>query len=512
MDKGAALNKRVWTLFEKAGFQTKPSVNSAAEYVIELTPQKKIPVDLFAEDKQLNVTIVGSNKSGGLGGWTEHVSNYKNLGAKAGAGRVLFIVTGTDLDQADRDHVKSEGMSLWTEDELSYFEAVADAIGSYTKYEIIHALGLETAEEKSTHRVLAVRLHQPTAWGQTELYLFTVCPEWLLKTCVIYRRAMGNADAYQRMLRKNRLPQVRKFVTQSGAILPTNIIVHLSEKVTFDDIKKDGLRDVSGKPITLSRAKDYDLVALNVPMEYSSLELIDGQHRLYGFVTADDATRKDFNLVVLGIRNLSVPQRRDTFVAINDNSRRMDPNLVAYLKYTPDDALCRADSELMAIRIAVDLNRSTPFKKAIKLLDVGTQKITLKGFSGYDLKGLIGPKGLLRKYYPANSPSEFVQTLRIYFSSIKSTFKKEWADSDKYIIATNRGISAFLKLLKSILKTEKGPLAQKKVRDYLKALDNHWSTWEFEKLKSAYVGSQGWKEFHRDLVSAVRKKYPAFKE
>ncbi len=67
MDKGAALNKRVWTLFEKAGFQTKPSVNSAAEYVIELTPQKKIPVDLFAEDKQLNVTIVGSNKSGGLG-------------------------------------------------------------------------------------------------------------------------------------------------------------------------------------------------------------------------------------------------------------------------------------------------------------------------------------------------------------------------------------------------------------------------------------------------------------
>ena len=216
--------------------------------------------------------------------------------------------------------------------------------------------------------------------------------------------------------------------------------------------------------------------------------------------------------MVLGVKGLAREQRRDAFVAINDNSRRMYPNLVAYLKYTSDDAACKTDNELMAIRVVVDLSKVTPFKKAIKLLDVGKQTVTLKGFSGYDLKGLLGPRGLLRKYYPNNSPEEYVRLLRMYFSTVQSLFKKEWKDPGRYIIATNKGISAFLKLLRSILKTEKAPPSQKAIHGYLSALGSGAVTWEFEQLKKTYAGSQGWKDFHRDLVKAVKKEFPAFKE
>ena len=100
----------------------------------------------------------------------------------------------------------------------------------------------------------------------------------------------------------------------------------------------------------------------------------------------------------------------------------------------------------------------------------------------------------------------------MYFGTIQSLFKKEWKDPDKYIIATNRGVSAFLKLLKSILKTEKSALSQETMHDYLAVLKSGAVTWEFEQLKKTYVGSQGWKDFHRDLVKAVRKKFPRFKE
>jgi hypothetical protein len=62
------------------------------------------------------------------------------------------------------------------------------------------------------------------------------------------------------------------------------------------------------------------------------------------------------------------------------------------------------------------------------------------------------------------------------------------------------------------VKTEKAPLDQKKVRDYMLALRSAALTWEFDQLKKTYVGSQGWKEFHRDLVKAIRKKFPSFKE
>jgi DGQHR domain-containing protein len=274
------------------------------------------------------------------------------------------------------------------------------------------------------------------------------------------------------------------------------------------------LREPSGRPIVLSRAQgDYDLVVLNIPMEYASLELIDGQHRLYGFVNTNPATRRAFNLVVLGVKGLDQIRRRDTFIAINDNSRRMDPNLVSYLKYTADDDICRKDSALMAIRIVVDLNKTTPFRKAIRLLDIGRQRLTLKGLSGYDLRGLLGPKGLLRKHYPTNHPAEYVRVLRMYFSTIRSVFQKEWNEPDRYIIATNRGVSAFLKLLKSILKTHNAPLTQSVIHTYLQALKAGWkSSWEFSKLQNTYVGSQGWKQFHRDLVTAIRRKHPEFKE
>ncbi len=516
MDKGAALNKRVWTLFERAGFETKPNSQSSKEHEVQLSSHKKIPVDLYAREAQLDVTIIGSNKSGKLGRWTEHVNNYKELGRRAGADRVLFVVTGTELDTQERKYVQDEGMCLWTEEELSYYEAVAEALKAYARYEIIHALGLHTREEKDTHRVLAVRLRQPTASSSTELFMFTVAPERLLKTCVIYRRAQGSADAYQRMLRRSRLPKIRKFVSQADSMLPTDIILHLSDKVTIDPLKVNQFQDTQGRPITLSRSRDYDLVVLNIPMEYASLELIDGQHRLYGFVEADAATKRGFNLVVLGIKGLDTKQRREIFVAINDNSRRMDPNLVSYLKYTTNDAECQRDSELMAIRIVVDLDRTSPFKKAIRLLDIaGREKITLKGFSGYDLRTMLGPRGLLRKYYPSNKLEEHVQVLRVYFSTIRSLFKRQWRNPDRYIIATNRGISAFLKLLKSILKTHKAPITQEVVKQYLQPLKTGWKTWEFAKLKSryvAYVGSQGWKDFHRELVKTVRKKYPSFKE
>lgn len=516
MNKGTKLNKKVWALFEKAGFQTQPSSQSPAEYRVHVSPAKTRKVDLYAHVPDLHVTIIGSNKSGRWkDSWTGHVDDYEQIGLKAGATKVLFVVTGKEMAEEDIEYAKAKGMCLWDEDQLAYYEAVAEAIKEYAKYEIIHALGITTTEESDIHRVLALRLRQPTSGSSTELFMFTVSPERLLRTCVIYRRAQGSADAYQRMLRKNRLPQICRFVSRPGSLLPTDIIVNLTENITIDRVRQADLRDTEGSVISLSNPTSCDLVALNIPMRHASIELIDGQHRLYGFVDTDAATKREFNLVVLGVKGLDAKQQRDTFVAINDNSRRMDPNLVSYLKYTDDDVACQRDNELMAIRIVVDLNRTTPFKNAIRLLDIGKQTITLKGFSGYDLRGLLGSRGLLRKYYPANTPDEYLRVLRMYFSIIRSTFRKEWQDPDKYIIATNRGISAFLKLLKSTLKTEKAQLTVQTLKNYLGPLKSHWKTWEFQKLRQkymAYVGSQGWKDFHRELVKTIRRDYPNFKE
>lgn len=509
MDKGAALNKRVWTLFEKAGFSTRPSTLSTAEHQVEMAPGKTRKVDLFASETSLGVTIIASNKSGGVkDSWTAHVNDWEVIGQKAAATKVLFVVTGKELAPEDRAYATDRGMCIWGEHELSYYEVLTETIRQYAKYEIIHALGIKTTEEKNVHRALALQIQQPTPGSTNHLYLFSIPAEHLLKTCAIYRRAQGNASAYQRMLRRERLPKVLSFVTQPDALLPTNIIVHLNERVIVEEIKSEEITDTKGRPILLSRPTLTKLVALNIPMEYSSLELIDGQHRLFGFVQAQPATRIGFDLIVTGVKGLSTKKRQEAFVAINDNSRRMDPNLVAYLRYTKDLAECQKDSAVMAIRIVVELNDQSPFKNSIRLLDVGGQSITLKNFAGYDLKGLVAPRGILRKLYPANDPDEFIRVLRTYFSTVRSLFGKEWRDPEEYIIASNRGISSFLKLLRSILRTEKKQLSHRDIKKYLSALKREWKSWKFIDLKKTYVGSQGWTEFHRDLVAAIRKHYP----
>src|SRR2546425_11027099 len=346
MTKGEELNKRVWSLFEKAGFLTKPNSQSTEEHKVQISPQKTRLVDLYAEVPDLKVKIIGSNKSGGWkDSWSAHVNDYEAIGKKAGA-RVLFVVTGIEMTPENIEYAQAKGMSVWGEEKLRYFESVVGSIKEYAKYEIIHDLGIKTKEEKQITRVWALRLCQPNTDSPTELFMFSMSPELLLKTCVIYRRAIGNADAYQRMLQKKRLPKIRKFVSSDDALLPTNLILHLGNKVTVNEVDDKELLDHAGRPITLTNEEVCHLVTLDIPSTYASLEIIDGQHRLYGFVDTEPATRKNFNLVVLGLRKMSFRHQRDCFVAINDNSRRMDPNLVAYLKYTEDEAACQKDAEI----------------------------------------------------------------------------------------------------------------------------------------------------------------------
>jgi len=514
-DKGSALNQKIWTLFANAGFTTKPNSNDrSTEAFVELPAGKKRKVDLLAELPELGVRIIGENKARKdlSGSFSAYVHDYQELKKMAGADAVLFVSDEKELPLDDKKYAQEKGFSVWEHEDLEYFETLVDTLGEYAKYEILHYLGIQTSEEAHIYNVLALYFHQPYSDSAADAFLFTIPPEILLKTSVVLRKASGNSDAYQRILRKERLSKIANFVTQADALLPPNIIVHLSDKVNWEllDIPD---KNSSGRKITLARKDNYDLVLLQIPMEYASMELIDGQHRLFGFVNTELATRKSFNLVVLGLANVPPKKRTETFVAINDNAKRMDPNLVAYLKLTLDESDCQKDNELMAINVVYKLNQTTPFKKKIRLLDTGSEKITLKGFTGYDLKGLLGEKGLLRKYYPSNNSDTYVAILRIYFSLLKSTFPDEWNDPERYIIFTNRGISAFLKLLKSILKTEEEPLSEEVIRKYLDALKKGWKGgWEIAMLKNSYIGAKGWKDFHRDIIKAIKRIHRKFKE
>lgn len=155
--KGPVLNERVWRLLEKAGFQTEPGSHSPAEHFV-LVGKKKRPVDLFAKVPDLKVSIVGSNKSGSIKGWSKELNDLRAIATAAKADAAVFVVTGQKLEEEHRSQATDLQIQVWDEHQLEYFEAVAEAVGEYAKYEIIHSLGITTSEEKEEKDI-----HRPSS-------------------------------------------------------------------------------------------------------------------------------------------------------------------------------------------------------------------------------------------------------------------------------------------------------------------------------------------------------------
>jgi hypothetical protein len=149
---------------------------------------------------------------------------------------------------------------VWDEGKLNYYLTLVDTLGPYAKYEIINSFGITTDEEQLIHNCLALLIKQPFTDSSTNLFLFTLSPQKLLKSSVIFRRAQGGKEAYQRMIKKARLKSIKKFVSKKDSLLPTNIIVYFNDPINYTSIPLPK-KDSNGNVISLTR-KNCELVNL----------------------------------------------------------------------------------------------------------------------------------------------------------------------------------------------------------------------------------------------------------
>jgi DGQHR domain-containing protein len=96
-----------------------------------------------------------------------------------------------------------------------------------------------------------------------------------LKIAFVSHRAKGkpsDIDAYQRLLKKNRLNSIRQYISEGG-IFPTNIVVNIAESrwLAFD----------RGKQEVESKASVFGW--LHIRPAYRVAWIIDGQHRLFAY-------------------------------------------------------------------------------------------------------------------------------------------------------------------------------------------------------------------------------------
>jgi DGQHR domain-containing protein len=351
--------------------------------------------------------------------------------------------------------------------------------------------------------------------GDNELFILGASPSVLLKIGYVYRRASGKPMAYQRILNKDRITKITEFLSTDDALLPNAIII------AFDD-----------DPAVQSEIK-YENGKLYFPRKYCSAWIIDGQHRVFGFLNTrfenmdDDDPELMFELPVVAFKNLKPVWQNRTFVNINYNQKRIDPTLLCDLA----TALPDLQNQLTWPSLLVsELAKMEPLKGKIKISELDEGKtLSIASFAPYGLlEGLLGYdkkrrtyNGVLNKYSPfipeailedatnQKALNEQVDLLRRYFDAVKQNTCKSnprrdpWRNTVDYALLKPVGINALLLALARIM--ERYPKLEKDLHqdllEYLKPL----SKVKFSRAFIAKQGGYGWKGY-RNLANAILTK------
>lgn len=279
--------------------------------------------------------------------------------------RFAIFTSGIEPEQSDLDYAKENGISIITEGRIEAWFKYFATLGVGLRYHILRALSghpmvITDASADPFYHFRAFR----TAQDRLPVYYFLCEPEKLLRLSYVYRLGVGEPEGYQRELIRKKLVNINDFLSAPGNYFANNIVLcfdSLAEDPTWPDFEP------------LSVAGDGGIVGtLHIPKLYCTAEIIDGQHRVYGYLDAsetqanEDSLRKrraDDHLSVVAITDPDSKQRANLFVDINSNQTKVNPRQLWAIV-----ASTRPDSRMgYAALIVIGLNSGPVFRNKIHI-------------------------------------------------------------------------------------------------------------------------------------------------
>jgi len=214
---------------------------------------------------------------------------------------------------------------------------------------------------------------------------------------------------------------------------------------------------------------DLKVGILYLPKQFRSAWVIDGQHRLYGFVGTEQ--EKSATLPVIAFENLGAEEQSRLFIDINSKQKRVSGNLLVELQadllwYSKD-----ASERLSALisKIVIELNKDIDSPLYKKILSSGQRKtdkqpITILGLATplkkTNLIGTAKKRGkeiIQGPLYGEDMESTLKRVKEIltgYFNIFKRELPEHWelgsAKPGGYL-CTNNGLGALLRVLREII-------------------------------------------------------------
>ena len=376
--------------------------------------------------------------------------------------KVKYVIATRNISWRDVDLTKCEKaqIAVIADGELDYYAALVQYLKHAARYQFLgHMFGGQKIDGLA-REVVGTR----GKMGGEKFYTFLIHPDELLKIAYVGHKAsrdIENLETYQRMLQPRRLKKIAEYINGGGKF-PTNIVVNLKTG------KKTGLRfDVKAK------YGEEVLGVLHLPPNYASAWIIDGQHRLYGYVYARGT--KGFNqdstvLPVLAYENLPADKEMNLFIDINSKQVKVNTGLLvelyADLHWRSSDPEEAFQALLSRITSRLNSERTSPLHD--RMVVTGKKKTQYRCLTQTSIRDGLGVVKLLGTFskgaivpgplstgtaddYDANLKkglSVLSECLRMFSTELTNHW--ELGDGPGGYLCTNNGIRALFHVIKDI--------------------------------------------------------------
>ena len=386
--------------------------------------------------------------------------------------RYMYIGTSSELitqNISSESYPETDRLHIFNEENWEYLKTLELTIKKAAQYEFLASININPSDigdaslggEILTKRCLEITnktLFSGESDVSADLFVVTFKPEELLRIARVLRyqgqpmaisSGASTGSGYQRILIPDKLKKIRDFVNNDPKVaFPTNLTLVLSKEC---------------------KKQDEDL---HIPSKYASIDVVDGQHRLFSYALSSDQVRDGALLIATAIKfNTDDEQEINryaarTFITINSEQTKVKRDLLYLISY---DVLGDKSPESIAAKILKEcdsrerLSRIFTLRAFIKKNRFGQPPIPIISIVK-ELARISKPEELEAIHFTLersgstfDAPEELiragVELLERYFSQISDVFSDDWGEVDSLLMCANY-IGAFIRLLATFVDNE----------------------------------------------------------
>ncbi len=404
-----------------------------------------------------------------------------------------FVYLSTSEEIIKKNLTESEfpnsPLIILNREHYEYLKFLSNRLGEFGKYEFLNKLSISSSDAGESKTIVKEHVlmlsGRKISEGMTsvDLFVFTLQVSNMLKISRVIRYGSLEAwspeigtTAYQRLLNPEKLKKIRLFLKEGRGLasFPNAVIVVLSSKVSLTSSEKE----------------------LLIPLEYGSLEVIDGQHRLFAYAKSGLKAQQldEARLIVIGLRFQNCPENlkqrwaAKAFVEINRSQTKVPTELIQLIA---NSVMGEKTPSALAARAIVELNiksgplnnvfSTRPFlrKNRVKGRPVRLVTVTKEIEILFDKRNINDAfkKGLFESFpeeawssYAKGKPEKILDEVKSlldkYFGFVSKIFTEDWG-SNESMIFTSKYLAAFCRLL---IECKKRKMNDSEIQEALKLM------------------------------------------